>query len=888
MDVVFGLWVDSGAAPDHAGSEGGSLGAPVVGPSGLLDILETATGLGEPPVAQVVRIAAFQSALERLGGDRFWSRSLAMDPWATARTLLQWRDELVNLGWRPSDGWMGSRLVDLAAAANEASELPRGIADRTARLLRTFAGDAPSPLRRIRLIDPLDVHPSSLRRLVGRLKELGTVVEPIAFAAAAPAGTALGRLQRWMLAGGTATSGADGTVTVATSSSTPLAVEVLGQWFAVRGAEPAALVAQDGDTDVLDHGLCGAAQPRAGRSRRSPHRGSLQLLLLAFKTGWRPFDPHALMELLVFAGSPVPPRAAWRLAAALEEAPGRGGTGWTEAWAAIEAAELERAGEDARQRNDAEARLARWRAWAEPEGADPATGTPVGQALAICERVTLWATRRHSVTSDSLYLATATLAGEVRGALASLDRSHLPRNLVERIIDQALDLGHPNPGTAAEAARWRCVSHPGAVWAPVPAVVWWNFRHTAEGAARAPWTQDERRELTDRGCPPDDVAIHGRAASAAWERAVFNARERLLFVSGGLDCEADEELHPLAHRLAPALEILANRIRLEDALSSPTVELAGTTILRDRVAPAPIPDPRPTWPTPPGFAARREVVTESATSLEGLLSCQLMWALRHVARLRPGRVRSIPDANRLLGNLAHAIACEIFAAGEPPHPAEAADRAKAMLESRIDQLAAPLRHPELAEELTFARRRLPAAMAGLAQTLRDNALTVEETEMQASGTFEELLTIRGAIDLVARDTQGNAVIVDLKWSRSGKSRVEELGAGKAVQLATYGALVARDAPYRAGYYLINQRQFATLAGNGLVGRSVDGARSLRETWDAIVDAWRLWQATADAGTLVALGVDGCDDHVPDGLPITREVRCDWCDYSTLCRVRGLA
>lgn len=80
------------AMAGHSGSRSSAHRGPV------LDILETATGLGSPPVAQVVRIAAFQSVLERLQGDRFWSRSLAMDPWATARTLLQWRDELVGLG----------------------------------------------------------------------------------------------------------------------------------------------------------------------------------------------------------------------------------------------------------------------------------------------------------------------------------------------------------------------------------------------------------------------------------------------------------------------------------------------------------------------------------------------------------------------------------------------------------------------------------------------------------------------------------------------------------------------------------------------------------------------------------------------------------------------
>ena len=55
-----------------------------VGPHGLLEILETACGLGAPPVPHVVRVAAYQAALEAAGPQRFWSRSLEADGWATA------------------------------------------------------------------------------------------------------------------------------------------------------------------------------------------------------------------------------------------------------------------------------------------------------------------------------------------------------------------------------------------------------------------------------------------------------------------------------------------------------------------------------------------------------------------------------------------------------------------------------------------------------------------------------------------------------------------------------------------------------------------------------------------------------------------------------------
>jgi ATP-dependent helicase/nuclease subunit B len=888
MDVVFGLWTDPAAFPDHGGSGDGALGAPVVGPSGMLDILETARGLGAPPSAGVVRIAAFQSILEGLpGGSRFWSRSLAVDAWTTARTVLQWRDELIDAGWSRSGDWTGPRLKDLAAADAAADGMPPGIADRAAALVADLTSRPKLPMRRVRLIDPRALHSAGWRRLIEGIESCGVAIEPIEVRPAAPASSALGRLQRWMLTGGSPNGSPDGTVTVATSASASLAAEVTGQWFAAEPEGRAVLVAQESDTDLLDHGLCGAGQPRAGRSRASPHRGSLQILLLGFKVGWAPFDAHALMALLVFPTSPIAPRAARLLAAALEEAPGRGGAKWRDAWRRIAEAERAEAREDPAEIRKAEVRLDRWKAWSDPDVADPREGIALEAALAVCDRTVSWALARLADGADPLHRATATLAGDVRKALAALGRPRLPRTLVERIIDQALDVGQTNPLAEAEAARWRCVPHPGAVWAPTPTVVWWDFRSSAAGR-RQPWSEAEREELSAGGCPPDDVGLPGRAASAAWERAVMNASDHLLLIAGGLDSGDEEALHPLAYRMASATDRLADRVRIEDAMASGSFALAGRHLRRVAVEAVALPLARSRWATPPGYGTRMAGRAESASSFENLLSCQLMWALKHVAGLRAGRSRAIPDANRLLGNLAHALACEIFRPGPPPSQAQATEATVRLLEGRIDELAAPLRHPGLATQLADARERLPTAMGMLARTLAENDLTVEATELQASADLEDALAVRGAVDLVARDAAGHRVIVDLKWTRSAKTRYDELRSGTAVQLATYGAMLSPDEPYRAGYFLLNQRQFATLSGNGLIGRSIEGRRGFPETWAAVRESWTRLCAAADAGGLVARGVTGWRDHLPDEMPIVREVRCERCDYATLCRVKGTA
>src|SRR3546814_6279974 len=87
-----------------------------------------------------------------------------MDPWATSRTLLQWRDRLVELGWKPDGGWQSRRLADLAAAEGAAADLPPGIADRTTALLQVLETAVSPPVRRVRLIDRRDIHPSRTRQ----------------------------------------------------------------------------------------------------------------------------------------------------------------------------------------------------------------------------------------------------------------------------------------------------------------------------------------------------------------------------------------------------------------------------------------------------------------------------------------------------------------------------------------------------------------------------------------------------------------------------------------------------------------------------------------------------------------------------------------------------
>lgn len=882
MNIVFGLWADGRTVPEHGGTGEASGGYPVLGPQGFLDTLETALGLSAPRAAEVERIAAWQAKLQAAGDGRFWSRSLAADPWTTSRRTLQMRDDLIAGGWSADTPTKAPRLTDIAAAEMAGDVTPPGLADRMAELVGEIDGRAADLLSEVRLVEQRGDLPPGWRRLLERLEAAGIPVLQVDPPVGASEGGALRRAQDWVRGGGPFAAGGPDQSIVEISADTGLAAaEALGAWIAASGHEcRTVIIAEGGDTSLLDQAMSLHGQARGGVSAASPYRGVLQVLPLAFQLAWSPFDAAALLDLLCLHRPPIARRAAAVLSRALEEAPGIGGPIWARAWSEIEAAELARPDEP---ENRVRERLARWRSWVDPLGADPDQGLEIGLALGVCDRIASWAGLMHASSGESCYLEALQLARVVREALVRIERTHLPRPLVERVIDQALGVGVRDSSVFADSGVCRAVAHAGAFWGEADTVVWWNFVDTGERPPRSPWSAAERAELASLGIELDSPAAHARRLARSWEQPLLGARARLILVRSTLTADGEAPAHPLAHRLAPVLEKDADRVQVEQTCHAERLALCGPEIERRPMEARPLPTAAAIWAAPSGFAAMVAARRQSATSLEDLFACQFQWALKHVGRVRPSRARALPDANRLMGNLAHAMAREVFLPGAAPGPDAASAAAAATFDRLVDEMASPLRSPAAAADLVLARTRLPSAMAALSRALTANQLEIVEAEQAVEGVFGDL-SLTGSVDLVARDPAGRLVVIDLKWTRNPKPRREELESGSAVQLAVYAALLHPSSPGEGGYFLLNQREFVVPASGRLQGRAVATSASLAQTWGAVQQTWRDLDANISVRGLVACGVAGAEDHLPPSLSLVREVRCDRCDYRTLCRI----
>ncbi|WP_300974502.1 PD-(D/E)XK nuclease family protein [Sphingomonas sp. LHG3406-1] len=897
MKLVFGMACDSSCYPDFQGGIEGVFGAAVVGPLGLLSAVEVQLGLTRPPASQAARVACYAAKLRaalEAQPDLFFAQSVTIDPWATAATLLQWRDELVAGGWTIAAAGP-QRPGALALVERSGAKLPDGVADRLQNVCRALEAGPSLSIQVLHLIEALEILPPHWRTLIEKLCRCGVaVMEPQAEGQVA-AGD-LGLLQHFMAAGTTGQLQGDGSFVHVKSDTALSGAEAIAEWLS-HGTEEelqgTVVISEDGDTALLDLALEARGLPALGQSVASPWRGALQVLPLSFAAAWAPFNAKALLDLLMLPRPPIPRKQARKLAYALSREPGTGGARWANAWAEIEADLDARVAGGELTRTDANRRLASWREWTSGSNYARTEGMPASRARAIATRVGQWALQLDAGKDDPLLLSVARAARGLAEAIDMLGLETLPALLLERMLDQVLADGAKNPAHIPKAGGLRCVRSPAAIWSEAPRVIWWDFKGPGEKAPPSPWTNAEVSALAADGCHLEEPATFARRTALAHANAVRRAGERLLVVTPALCGGEHTTSHPLAHQLEPMVAPVRDRVtwRAEHLFEAESLLLAGRDLRRERLSPTTPPQERAAWRLPEAARARLAARVESATSFERLLDCQMRWMLLEVFRLSRSRVAEIPGPDQLLGNLAHEIANSVLRPGAPGDPTAILAEAQAEFERVLGAIATPLQQPEYAGELAAARSRVPQALSKLAGMLGEMGVEIVGTELERSRDFGQGLSVGGRLDLVVRHPVHGLGVIDLKWSRSANRRRTEIAEGRAVQLATYGAIADHVGSGRAqgAYYLLNQRRLLGFVGSFLADEAVESEQSLEDTWTAMVTTWRSWRDLAQRGDLVATGAKAAEVHFPADLPLTPgKEPCQYCELTGLCRVAAEA
>ena len=895
--IVFGWHLDGPSFPETPSGQAYVIDEAVVGPLGLLNLLEANLGINGPGAPAALRIAQYWARLRAIDdGDQFFSPSLEADGWATARLLLTWRDELVAAGWvSDAASWHSERLASIARAeARQEILLSSGISDRARSLLRCVSS---RQIERLTLVDNPEQFPLVWRQLIDTLAAAGTEVVRHAVIGDVGKGD-LGTIQSLFSGGPGGYLAGDGSLAIVRCDDELLAADITAEWLAANPEGNAnVVIIRQGDATVLDAACHRLGLPKPGGSEKSPFRGALQALPLAFETTWEPLDAGRLLELLVMSGSPIPYRVGRRFANVLRDFPGSGGARWQAAWElAAELARERHSGEefdDAELAKKAESSIGEWRKWLEPARFARHAGMPAQGADSICRRVQSWALRRAEGTGDPVYRQTANAAAGLAETISASGLDPISKPQIDRMIDAVIAEGIARPGSITEAAPWTTVDQSSQVWGQSPAIVWWGFTDPGLGNGDWPWTEAEQAELRSAGMalqtPEDVIALHVNAQ----RRAILNATDRALLVMPTATAAEPARSHPIWHEIATLEGV--DRVVI-DGRSLRQVTSISLNQREWNVAPVNVcalPRPIRDWFVSPGTISAREM--ESATSLESLIGCPMNWVLQYSANIRESALLDMADDNRLKGNVAHEVLARFFGGQIPDDEAGVRESVSRLLEDMLPEIGAPLLLPGRLGDREEIRRNTIESAVVLFRLLRNNSLSVTATERQVEVALDEQSTLSGSIDLELADNAGRPVIVDLKWSNSDRYRREEIEQARAIQLATYAQLLKSDGASslaRAAYFMMKQQRLLAVNEAPFPPESRISGSDLGEVWAAILTARRSALDDLKGGTIVATGIAKelleADDVTSLGSTITVEPPCRVCPYGRLCGERPLS
>ncbi len=772
------------------------------GPKKLLHWLENQLGLsGYPENTDYLRIELYRQSLGQHLADEahaFYEKSFAADRFATAASLLVWRDELLLAGWDFALAVnLPPRLVTLAAVEilfqNKLSDPeigPQafGFADRFVQVLNVVE-TRDVPLEKIWLYEPESLQTPHIQRLVKVFKTKNIEVAEVKIGCVAGETTTLGKFQRVIESHSSPdpkndlndpndlndSNDPNNLLLLHTrrdSDAAAFLAQILKQNAALR---PVFLVPEMNLT--LERALTLEGFPSMGILSASLARPSLQVLKLAPAFLWEPVDVFKIMEFVTLPVKPLDAGLALEIARVLAEKPGLN----SDTWFAAVFGYLEQAEVPDKAREQYEFWFGRRRY--------PASGTaPKRDAIALYAYLHEWALDyfEEDGKENTSLLVLAEQARRIKELLEALPEQRISFLELERIVRTIYE---PSPVqfAPAEVGRFEFVHSPGAMAVPADTLVWWNCLYENSTPAPDKWQTEEREFLEKQGVALSTPRRESQLNQLRQMRPVLQTARQLILV---VPAQADgAEVVPslllgdieaaLPHRkdFTFCLDDENDRVRLSKILAIPAPEpLAVRPVGRVR---------------PQLSIGRADLLADSEyetpTNLESLFYYPHRWFFRQKLRLFPSSLLSVTGDTTLLGSLAHRFFEKLLTEN-------LAGLDRRAVQEWVDAEADNLLPREGATLLLYGREpernmflhRVKNAAWSLVSLLRNNGWEVAHTELGLEGYFGEI-PVRGKADVVLR-RDDELAIVDLKWSGATR-RKELIRNGEDLQLVLYAHLL---------------------------------------------------------------------------------------------------
>jgi RecB family exonuclease len=771
---LFGLHLDGASPPDnHRG-----LQSTICGPENFLSALETSLGLPPTEGSNLERTLAYRNVIAAsLSTEAFFTQSFQCDPLATARLLLSWRDTLCGAGWHAGldHGNAPPRLEALAALEPAFADTGHAAATHAGRIgdIRAELASGSTPaIDSLVIIDPPETLPCCWREL---FKDLGASYEnPTPTEALLAPTTTLGAAQADFLGGKSGSPDNDASLRIVTASTPEAAAEALASQLGSLEPASTTLIADSSERALLNRHLAHHDIPlTTARTETAAALFELPALFLRCRIG--PLDPQAWLEFLLHSISPIPTKLRHRLAGAINDLPGRG-PHWEEA--------LERSVAD----NDDDTAVTRIRTayadWVETPLVEPDTLT--GPALAdILSPLTQWLSKRAGgKRSDSAPDASEWLIAS--GALAQLEailgnETDLTRTELENLIiewRQSVSASTRFPGQVGAATT---LASPDQLLEPQDHLIWWC--PTPTNTLRSPWTSTELAWLATQNVKLLEESTLALAAENVTARAVLLAGKSLT-------------LYHVTQSAGGPTEQAGILTRLQSQSKASLIVAARDLIDTQAIPLRPLPPLRRWWDLKQAnLLPPREC--ESFSSVSNAINFPVDWALNYHAKLRQGPITEsrVNDSALRAGSILHAAAEELFGQASLNWQNSSKAETNQFLASLLPDLLASQAAHYLTPGNEAARTRLlhttQQSLWHLIEILRDSkveSVTLEKAVGPVPFTGGQ---IAGRIDLIARRSDGETAVIDLKLGGKG-NRAKSLQSNLQLQLAIYGHLLAKS------------------------------------------------------------------------------------------------
>lgn len=861
MKITFGLRLDG----EHGWRPANRLGMPVLGPLGLLNLLETRFGLLRPECTQAQRMTQYRECLKRYDTpDCFYHASFEVDPLGTSASLLSWRDS-----WY-LDGWNGEappgasvRIADMAALERIARNLLfPSIGERLVQVAEPLSRQQ-SQIERLELIDPIEAFPKRWQAVLAKLP----VQSFQTYGPSADASTVLGKLQIALKSAhegkklyGKIAWKDDGSLRVVRAETGLVAARWVARTVESRQGD-VAIVAEQGRS-LLEATLDAVNVARQGFQVPSPLVPALQVLPLALATLWEPIDVYALLQFLSHPIGPVPSHARRRLAGVIAECPGVGGPRWREVNEEIERLYPERAGDFRKN----------LMFWIEHPRYSPVQGAPLTVVLERTRGVRDYFGGRLADQDPIQWAANATGYGQASTVAAALEalaaqgESSLTPMVLEALVAQCTGRGAPNFAMQAQVGCVSSVSDPGALVEPFDQVIWWQMGAPSL-PGQYPWSRSELEALARAGAeiPHPDQILAQRGQD--WLRPILNTRKQLLLVLP----PPGEEMHPLWQEIQWFVEGVRPE-PLEDLVTS----RAGKDL--PDVAHASLPRRRRWWKLPPDVKLSLRP-RESYSSLNIFLNSPYQWVLKYPAQLNRSNLLEVTDGNRLYGNLAHRLIDQFFRAeGAQALRGDALkDWFSRQFVMVVAEEGAVLLMPGRRADYESLHSTLWRALEEIQRQFMAAEIEVVEPERDLAGKFPGGV-LEGKADLVVRNKSGRQAIVDMKYA-GANSYQDRLAKNRHLQLALYAQMLRQETgawPHVSYFILEASRLLSPDSEFFPEGRSVQSQNTgaTPQLWEQFLTAWKWRRSQIDRG-VIEVAVEGIEptpeSESPPGALATEEL-----------------